>query len=215
MIKHILFDLDGVISDNSDGITNGVACAMRHFGIEVPPKSERLKFIGPPLHDAFEEYLGLSSEDAAEAVVVYRKYYKETGLFENEMYEGVLYLLEELCKLGYKLYLATSKPEEFARRICARFKIDGYFTFIGGATFDGSRGKKADVIRYVLDSFDISPDEAIMIGDRHHDVHGAAECSLPCIGVLYGFGDADELTTAGAVSLAETPMDIISKIKEI
>ena len=214
-IKHILFDLDGVISDNSDGITNGVACTMRHFNIDVPPKSERLKFIGPPLQDSFEEYLGLSHEDAKEGVLVYREYYREHGIFENVMYDGVPELLAKLRGLGFSLYLATSKPEEFAKRILNRFKVDGYFEFIGGATFDGKREKKADVIRYVMNSCGISPDDAVMVGDRHHDVHGAFECSLPCIGVLYGFGSYEELTSAGAIGLAETPLDIVRILNEM
>lgn len=213
-IKHILLDLDGVISDNSDGITNGVAAVMRHIGLAVPEKSELLKFIGPPLSEAFEEYLGLSKDDALEAVKIYREYYRETGIFENVMYDGVPEMLASLKDDGYKLYLATSKPEEFARRICERFNIDGYFTYIGGATFDGKRGKKSDVIQYVLDTFQIHEDSAIMIGDRHHDVHGATACGLKCIGVLYGFGDKAELLEAGAVSLANRPYEICSIINK-
>jgi len=214
VLKHILFDLDGVISDNSDGITNGVKEVIKHFGLDVPPKSELLKFIGPPLHDAFTEYLGLSDTDVETAVKVYRKYYRDVGIFENVMYDGVPQMLGELQNRGYKLYLATSKPEEFARRICTRFGIDIYFTYIGGATFDGSRDKKADVMRYVMDEYDISPQEAVMIGDRHHDVYGARECNVDCIGVLYGFGSEDELMNAGAVHLASTPADIIKIINE-
>lgn len=214
-LNHILFDLDGVISDNSDGITNGVKEVLKHFGFDIPPKGELLKFIGPPLHDAFTEYLGLSKLDAEDAVKIYREYYRNFGIFENVMYDGVHEMLASLRDAGYKLYLATSKPEEFARRICTRFGIDGYFTFIGGATFDGSRGKKADVIRYVLSEFDIPSAEAIMIGDRHHDVHGAAEHLVPCIGVLYGFGDENELNLAGARYLAKSPTEVVRIIKEL
>ena len=215
MIKHILFDLDGVISDNSDGITNGVKEVLKHYGREVPPKSELLKFIGPPLHDAFMEYLGLSAEQSTEGVKVYREYYRSCGIFENVMYDGVPEMLSSLCDAGYKLYLATSKPEEFARRICARFEIDRYFTYIGGATFDGSRDKKADVIRYVMDEYNIVSSEAIMIGDRHHDVLGAAECNVSCIGVLYGFGSKKELEDAGASHIVASPAEITAIIKTL
>ena len=211
-VRHILFDLDGVISNNSDGIIGGVIHAMESFSVEVPSKSELLRFIGPPLKDAFADFCGMSEEVAERAVACYREYYRERGIFENVMYDGVHDMLKAIKESGRKLYLATSKPEEFARRICAHFGIDGYFEYIGGATFDGKRGRKSDVIRYVMDKFDINPSEAVMIGDRHHDVLGAKACGIPCIGVLFGFGDKKELEDSGADIVVSTPQEIAEVI---
>lgn len=202
---HILFDLDGVISDNSEGIMNGVRRVIEHFSLERLDHAELLRFIGPPLKDSFSEYLGLSAGDTELAVTVYREYYRERGIFENEMYDGVPEMLDRLREGGRKLYLATSKPEEFARRICERFGIAQSFEYIGGADFAGIRDRKNDVIRYVLDENGIDPKRAVMVGDRRYDAIGAAEFSIPCVGVLYGFGTHDELTEAGCVHLAESP----------
>ena len=211
-VRCILFDLDGVLSDNSSGIIGGVIHSLKVLSREVPPKDELFRFIGPPLKDAFSDFCGLSKEDAERAVASYREYYKERGIFENVMYDGVTEMLDALKRSGKKLYLATSKPEEFARRICAHFGIDEYFEFIGGATFDGTRGRKADVIRYVMNEHNIQSKDAVMIGDRHHDVSGATECSLPCIGVLYGFGSKAELSEAGAALIVNTVEDITKVI---
>lgn len=202
--KHVLFDLDGVISDNSVGIINGVIHAMKFFSLPIPLREELLCFIGPPLKDAFSEYCRLSDADAERAVSVYREYYRERGMLENVMYDGVPDLLASLYNNERKLYVATSKPEEFARKICAHFGININFEYIGGATFDGKRGKKSDVIRYVINKFNIQSDDALMIGDRHHDVSGAKECGIECIGVLYGFGSRAELESTGAVAIAES-----------
>lgn len=206
--KNILFDLDGVISDNSEGITNGVRRVINHFCLREQTHEELLRFIGPPLIDSFCNYLGLSKAEAELGVRIYREYYKDRGIFENVMYAGIPEMLERLKRSKLQLYLATSKPEKFARRICERFGIAKYFTYIGGATLDGNRTKKSDVIRYVLECQKITASESIMVGDRHYDVEGAAECSLPCIGVLYGFGSCEELAKAGCNLFAETPFEL-------
>lgn len=160
--KNILFDLDGVISDNSEGITNGVRRVINHFCLREQTHEELLRFIGPPLIDSFCNYLGLSKAEAELGVRIYREYYKDRGIFENVMYAGIPEMLERLKRSKLQLYLATSKPEKFARRICERFGIAKYFTYIGGATLDGNRTKKSDVIRYVLECQKITASESIM-----------------------------------------------------
>lgn len=206
--KYILFDLDGVISDNSEGIMNGVRRVIEHFSLKTLGHDELLRFIGPPLKDSFSEYLHLPDEQLERAVGIYREYYRSRGIFENVMYDGVPDMLKRLRDSGALLYLATSKPEEFARQICARFGIDGLFEFIGGASLDGTRDRKSDVIRYVLAENAIDPRRAVMVGDRSYDALGAAELSIPCVGVLYGFGSRDELLRAGCKSLADSPASL-------
>lgn len=209
MYETILFDLDGTLTDPAEGITNSVAHALAKRGITVENKSELNSFIGPPLTDSFEKYYGMTHEEAIIAVEDYREYFKPKGMFENKVYEGIPEMLAELREAGKKLIVATSKPEVFAKRILEHFSLDGYFAFIAGSTLDGSRIKKGDVIKYALESCDITDiDKCVMIGDRLHDVEGAKEFGMKCIGVLWGYGTRDELETSSADFIADSIGDI-------
>lgn len=210
MYNYILFDLDGTLTDPGRGITNSVAYALNKFGIEVADKTELYKFIGPPLTDSFEKYYGFSSEDAVTAVEYYREYFKPKGIYENEIYEGVPELLKTLKENGKTVILATSKPELFAQEILKYFGIDVYFDFVAGATLDKTRTKKGDVIAYALDSIGITDKEkCLMVGDREQDINGAKQNGIDSLGVLYGYGDMQELTNAKSTYIAKTVTDII------
>ena len=210
MYKYILFDLDGTLTDPGLGITNAVMYALKKFNIEVPERSELYKFIGPPLLESFEKFYGMSSEESQMALQYYREYFKPYGLYENTVYDGIEELLAELKAQGKQLILATSKPEPFAIEILRHFKLDKYFGFIAGATMDEKRVRKADVIAYALESCEITDlSSAIMIGDREHDVLGAKEVGLASIGVLYGYGNLEELKNAGATYIVENPMNVL------
>ena len=213
MLQYILFDLDGTLTDPGLGITNSVIYALSKFGIPVSDRRELYKFIGPPLLDSFRDYYGFSPEDSIRAVQYYREYFKDYGLYENEVYDGIPQVLAELKRQGFQLVLATSKPEEYAVEILKHFHLDQYFTFAAGATMDGTRSKKADVIAYAMSHCGITdPASAIMVGDRKHDILGAAEHGLKTIGVLFGYGSKEEFEQAGAVDMAQTPADILSCI---
>ncbi len=209
----VLFDLDGTLTDPGLGITNSVAYALSKWGIKVNDRAELYKFIGPPLLDAFSEYYGFSESDSELALKYYREYFSDKGLFENEVYEGVPEMLAELKRKGKRLIVATSKPEVFAKKILEHFFLDGYFDFIAGATMDSSRSKKSDVIKYALKSCSIvDVSRVIMIGDREHDVLGAACFGIDSIGVLFGYGSREELQKAGATYIAEKVEDIANLI---
>ena len=215
MYNTILFDLDGTLTDPGIGITNSVAYALSKWNIEVSDRSELYKFIGPPLLDSFAEYYGFSEEDCQKALTYYREYFRSKGIYENEVYSGIVEMLETLKNSGKKIILATSKPEEFAIIILKHFDLYKYFDFVAGATMDESRNKKGDVIKYALESCGIDKTDlkdVIMVGDRKHDVHGATENDLDCIGVLFGYGNRDELETAGAKYIAEQVEDILTFI---
>ena len=202
--KNILFDLDGTLTDPSEGITNAVIYALLHFGITVPNKKDLNKFIGPPLWDSFEKYFGFTKEQAGEAVAYYREYYKDKGIFENQVYAGIEELLKKLRADGRTLIVATSKPAVFAVRILEYFRLSDYFRFTSGSELDGRRTDKGEVIRYALSECGISDlSDAIMVGDREHDIIGAKSAGINSVGVLYGFGDREELTSAGAGFIAE------------
>ncbi|MBQ8764137.1 MAG: HAD family hydrolase [Clostridia bacterium] len=212
MYNTVLFDLDGTLTDPGQGITNSVAHALKKFGIEVEDKKELYKFIGPPLHDSFMKYYGFSDEEAEKAIVYYREYFRDIGIFENAVYDGIENLLKGIKASGRKIILATSKPEEFAVRILVHFGLDKYFDCMAGATMDTSRSKKGDVIAYALKESGCKAEDAVMIGDRLHDILGAKENGLDSIGVLFGYGDREELENAGADYIAETVEDIIKFI---
>ena len=191
-MKRLFFDLDGTITDPALGITNSVKYALAYYGIEE--KTENLlRFIGPPLSDSFEQFYGFSHEQALEAVAKYREYFSTRGLFENKVYPGMEAFLQDLKNQGFKLYIATSKPEVFAKKIIEHFNLSSYFDEIFGASYDESRNKKADVIAYGLEKLHITSDEVLMIGDRLHDIDGAHAHQIKAIGVLYGYGSFEEM----------------------
>ena len=194
--KYLFFDLDGTLTDPMQGITRSVQYALRHFGIDEPDLRKLCPFIGPPLADSFRERYGMSPADAETAVAKYREYYAPKGIFENEIYPGIPELLATTSAAGCVNVMATSKPTPFAEQIAAHFGFAQYFTLVSGSTFDGRRTTKADVIRYALDTLEIAPQEAVMIGDRRYDIEGAAETGLASIAVGWGYASPGELEAA-------------------
>lgn len=213
MYDILLFDLDGTLTDPGEGITNSVAYALNKFGITVEDKKELYNFIGPPLIDSFMKYYDMNYEDGLKAVEYYREYFGVTGIFENTMFDGIPELLETIKKSSRIISLATSKPEQYAVRILDHFGLTKYFDFIGAATMDESRSKKADVITYTLEKLNVTDkSNVVMIGDRHHDIEGAKLNGIDSIGVLVGYGDKEELMTAGATYIADNLEDILNFI---
>lgn len=209
MYQYVFFDLDGTLTDPGIGITNSVAYALKKWNIEVAERSELYKFIGPPLEESFRKYYGFSKEDALKAVEYYREYFRVTGIYENTLYEGTEKLLEAVKESGRKVVLATSKPQEFAEIILKYFHIDQYFDYVAGATMDGSRSRKSDVILYALELCGVKDrSQVVMVGDREHDINGANYAGLDSIGVLCGYGDREELEAAGATHIVEKIEDV-------
>lgn len=215
MFKNILFDLDGTLTDPAIGITNSVMYALNKYNIKVSDRSELYKFIGPPLITSFKSYYGFTEAQAMDAVAFYREYYAPKGIYENVLYDDIPRMLNELKSMGCKIYLATSKPEDFAIKILKFFQIDQYFDFIGGATMDEKRTTKIEVIKYVIEKGGIEDmSKAVMVGDREYDILGAHNVGMPSIGVLYGYGSLRELSGAGANYYANTAMDIVKIVKD-
>lgn len=207
MYRYIVFDLDGTITDSGKGIINSVIYALERMGIEVTDKAELKKFIGPPLMDSFRDFYGMSEEKCCEGVELYREYYREKGILENEVYDGIRELLERLKGEGKKIALATSKPDVFAKRVLENFGIDGYFDFISAPTLSNNIEKK-ELIDRVMKHFGAAADEVLMVGDRKFDIIGAKDCGVHSVGVLYGYGSEEELKTAGATFIAGTAEEV-------
>jgi len=208
--KYILFDLDGTLTDPKIGITKSVAYSLEKMGIKAIDFEALTKFIGPPLKDSYMNFYGFTETEAEEAIVLYREYFAVTGLFENQVYQGIEALLGKLLAEGYILAVATSKPTVFAETIINHFELDQYFTCIVGSHLDGRRTKKAEVIEAVLSALAIEDEkeQIIMIGDREHDIIGAKTVGIDSIGVIYGYGSKAELEAAGADFL-------VSRVDEI
>ena len=210
MYQFCFFDLDGTITDSSLGITNSVRYALGKFGITEPDRTKLYRFIGPPLTESFREFYGFSRERCQEAVRYYREYYREKGIYENRVYDGLEAVLKQLKEAGKHLVVATSKPEVFAREIIGYFHLEQYFEYVAGMELDGGRGTKAEVIEYALEACGIQDrSRVLMIGDREHDVIGASKAGIDCLGVLYGFGTREELEQAGASAIADSVEEIL------
>lgn len=211
MNKSILFDLDGTLTDSGEGIMNCAEFALRHFGIPVPSRDTMRVFVGPPLSDTFMRF-GVPESNVQEAIEVYRSRYIPVGKYENALYPGIYQVLEALHRDGFKLYVATSKPEAMSIEILEHFEIAKFFDRICGASLDSSRSTKDEVIAYLLE--EVRPDgNLIMVGDTKYDVLGAAVHKLPTIGVSWGYGTVEDLIEAGAASIAHSPVELLSLLQ--
>ena len=191
--QNILFDLDGTLTDPREGITRSIQYALAKLGIEEPDLGKLEHFIGPPLLQAFMQYYAFDEARAWQAVNFYRERFKVTGLYENEVFEGVIELLQTLEAQGRHLYIATSKPWEFAREIARHFNFAKHFKVIYGSELDGTRTNKVELIAHILEQEGLEPATTLMIGDRKHDLIGARSNGLDCVAVGYGFGGREEL----------------------
>lgn len=201
----ILFDLDGTLTDSSLDIINSIKYALKKYDIIIEDTAMIRKFLGPPLHESFKEFCGFNDDKAMEAVSFYREYFSTKGILENQVYYGITNLLEHLVDNGKRLIVATSKPQKYTDRIMEYFDLAEYFAFIAGSNMDGTRSKKADVIKYALQQCNITDmSKAVMIGDRKHDIIGAKSVGIDSIGVEYGYGDYDELSSSGATYIVKT-----------
>ncbi len=205
----VVFDLDGTLTDSGEGIRNSARYAFEKLGLPIPAETELRKMVGPPLSVGFS-VLGVPNAQIDEAVRLYRERYNEGGgKYENRVYDGIEDCLKELKAAGMRLYVGTSKPEPLAKEILSEFGLAPYFDCIAGASWDGSRQNKDDVLAYLL-SLVGGADGTVMVGDTHYDVRGAHARNLPCIGVTWGYGTREELQNAGADVLINTPEELLT-----
>jgi phosphoglycolate phosphatase len=205
----VLVDLDGTIMDSAPGITRTLSLALEELGLPVPAPSRLLEFVGPPILDGLRDVAGLEGDDAQRVLDRYRAHYRRTGAFEAEPYTGMREALVELGRLA-PLGVATSKPESTAIRILEHFGFADLFTAVAGASDDESRSEKADVITRALELLraqGVDLTRPVMIGDRIHDVEGAAAHGIPTIVAGWGYGAPEE--AAGAIAIASAPEDLL------
>ena len=203
-MRNFFFDLDGTLTDPGLGITNSVMYALKSFGIVETDRKKLTAFIGPPLVDSFALYYGFSEEKGREATRRFQEYFSRKGIFENVLYSGIPEMLCALKTAGHRVMLATSKPEVYSLRILKHFGLLSYFDYVCGATLDEKgRFRKDDVLSYALEKSGADPENSFMIGDRKFDVEAGNRFGLTTVGILYGYGDREELVRAGARILCE------------
>lgn len=216
-IKNILFDLDGTLTDPVVGITSCIQHALKtlsdanppHGSREIPSSHELKWCIGPPLIDSFAQLLPESDHAIHQlAIDFYRERFAEIGMFENELYPSIHEVLSELAKT-HRLFLATSKPAYFAQQILKHFDLLKYFTRVYGAELDGRWNDKGELIEGIIIHEKLDATECMMVGDRKHDVIGAQKNRMSCVGVEWGYGSREELLTAGAIALADSPKHLL------
>lgn len=206
----VFFDLDGTLTDSGPGIINCGIYTLEYFGLPVPDRTELRSMVGPPLRATFAKY-GVPADRIDEAISVYRSRYIPHGMFENEPYPGIRELLARLQAEGFRLFVATSKPEHMANEILSHFQMDSCFERICGAASDRRRDTKAAVIAYLLEQIG-GAGHAVMVGDTAYDVLGAKEHGIATIGVSWGYGEEANMLDAGAVSIAHTMDELAAAI---
>jgi phosphoglycolate phosphatase len=206
----VLFDLDGTIVDSAPGITATLAYTFQRLGLPVPTPAELLVWVGPPILDSFRDLAHFDAEQSARALAIYREKYLAEGVYDATLYPGAADVLAAIAAAGIPLSLATSKPETPARAILDHFGLSGHFDELTGASDDEVRSAKKDVVEEALRRLaargaDLS--RPVLIGDRHHDVDGAAHHGVPTIFVTWGYGSPAE--AAGAVAVVDTPAQLL------
>ena len=215
MMKYdaVLWDLDGTLSASADGIKKCIEMTMQELGKPCPALDDYSIYVGPPLNRTFRFLCGLSEEDVARALPIYRKWYDIYGTKANRLFDGVTDVLNALQKAGIKQAICTSKNERLAKDVISLLGIGGYLNGVCGSRDDGSRKEKPDLIPYALHTLgDIPPERAVLIGDTHFDTCGAVATGVDFIGVLYGYGTRETMREAGAKKFAAAPDEILPLI---
>ncbi len=208
-ISTLFFDLDGTLTDPSEGITKCYQYSLEQLGYPFPTQADLIQYIGPPLRWTLPRLLGVEDDALVDAGVQhYRDRFADVGLFENELYDGVPELLTALSDAGFTLYVVTTKPAIYAKRILSHFDLDKYFVETYGPELNGRFDDKTELIEHILRERDLRPEEAVMIGDRASDITAGKTNGTHTVAVTYGFGDMEELTAAGPDCFCHNPTDI-------
>ncbi|MCC7243666.1 MAG: HAD hydrolase-like protein [Acidobacteria bacterium] len=211
---HLLFDLDGTLTDSGPGIVNCVNHALAVLGRSAVAEHEVRSLIGSPLHDIFARLFESHDRRLIDrAIDAYRDRFNDVGIFENALYPGIADALEALTASGHTLQVVTAKPEAPARRVVEHFRIHQHFVALHGPTLDQPTCDKADLVAAALAHAGASPDAAVMIGDRKDDVRAARTNGVRAVGAGWGYGTADELVAAGAVFVARDVAQLLVWIR--
>ena len=215
LYQYIIFDLDGTLIKSEEGLFDSITYALEKSGVDPGDRKDMKRMIGPVLWESFQKFYNMSAEEADRANAYFVEAYDKEGLYNASVYEGVEQMLETLRNAGRILLVVTAKPRDMAERVLNHTGIDKYFQAVIGPARGNKKTDKGSLLREALsflaktgtDHF--QKEQAVMVGDRMFDMQGAVETGIPSIGVLYGYGDRQELINAGATLLADTPADVV------
>jgi len=202
-----LFDFDGTVADTGDGIRRSVAYSLERMGYPALPEDMLSRFIGPPLHDSYVEYCGMSDNEAETAIARYRERYVDVGLYESRLYPGMADLLRALHEAGGYVAIASAKPQFMLERLAEHFGIDSLLDKIVGIGLDRHSADKRDLILRALPE-GVNPKCGCMVGDRRFDIEAACALGLGAVGAEYGYALPGELTLAGAEAVFSSVKDL-------
>ncbi|OTG72466.1 hydrolase [Acinetobacter terrae] len=214
MIRNILIDLDGTLTDPKVGITTSARYGLNKIGHPIADEVNIDWIIGPPLQASLAKILNVAVDDvlAEQALMGYRERFAVTGLYENHVFDDVAETLKTLQQQGYRLFLATAKPEVYARQILEHFDLLQYFVHPYGSELNGERTNKAELIAYIIEKEQLKPEECLMVGDREHDIFGARHNGIETIAVEYGYGTDEELTAANPKARIESFAELLDHL---
>ena len=215
MIRYLLFDLDGTLTESGPGITNGVRYALQRAGISCEDPAVLTQFIGPPLYLSFMKHFALDEDKARALVPVYKEYYNQTGIYENEPYPGIPDMLRELKARGFCLAVASAKPQDMVGIVIRHFHLEEYFDVLCGAADTGAPDTKKKSILAAMSFFGADKKEVLMIGDRKDDMDGAKECGIRGIAVSWGYAPEGELEETDALAIVSTPEELSRLLKRL
>ncbi len=209
MIRNVLFDLDGTLTDPKEGITRCIQFALSRLGRDGPSTDELLWCIGPPLRQSFSRLLETHDKSLVElALLYYRERFSEIGIYENSLYPGIVTALQKVSIAGFRVFLATSKPAVYATRILDHFLLRHFFQGIYGSELDGNLTEKPDLISHILKSEDLEIHATLMVGDRSHDIIGGKQNGIATAAVTYGYGSRNEIEEAKPDFIFHSPSDL-------
>lgn len=212
----VFLDLDGTLTDPEEGIVGCLVHALEVMNVDPADKGDLRRFIGPPLFEGMGELVGTDNPDrVAQAVAAYRERYNTRGYLQNRPYEGIHAVLEQLLRHFDRLVLVTSKPTPIARQIVEHFELAPFLAAVHGSGDAGEMADKRVLIEHVLQTEHLSARDAVMVGDRKHDMIGAVHNRVPGVGALWGYGSEAELRQAGAQALCKTPAQLPTGLLEL
>ncbi len=198
----VLFDFDGTIADTGRGIFSSIQYAVECLGFEPLDVETLRRFIGPPIYDSFKRELGLDDEKSDFAVKKYREKYAEKGIYELDVYDGIIPLMKKLRENGIKIGIASSKPQNFLIRIVDFLGLSDLVDFISAPSADDTPQSKASLINNSAEALNTGKDKILMVGDRYFDIDGANGAGVESVGVTFGYGSEEELKKSGATFIA-------------
>ena len=206
----VLLDLDGTLSDSKPGIAASFRYPVGQMGHDPDAAGDRTWAVGPPIAVSMARLLQQYGDDRVEqAVGIYRARYSEVGIYDCSVYPGVVGMLDGLRDAGTTMYIATSKRRDFADRVIDHLSLRSYVRGVYGALPGGGLDEKQDLLAHILSVENVAAPEAVMVGDRLHDMHAARHNDIRGIGVLWGYGGHDELMAAGADAVAAQPDEVV------